>query len=261
MVAQDAGKLYIYYGLSNQKEILAGTTFYSDKMPSISDVTFVPKEGFKGTARVSYTAQSYDGKVFTGNVEIQVIGKPVETIPQKKFADVAEDSWYKDIVYKVCDAELMKGTGDTTFEPTKAMSVAEAITMAARIHNQAKGGKDSDFVLSGEWYDVYVNYAITNGIIKKEDFDDYNRNATRAEMAYIFCNSVAATELEAINSWVVPDVDKDGRFGAEIYVLYNAGILTGSDSLGTFRPKDNIIRAEAATILARLGKIIDRVKK
>ena len=40
-----------------------------------------------------------------------------------------------------------------------------------------------------------------------------------------------------------------------------AGILAGNDAAGTFNPKSNIKRAEAATILGRLGGIIDRAKK
>ncbi|MDO5479814.1 MAG: S-layer homology domain-containing protein, partial [Clostridia bacterium] len=261
-VAGGAGALYLYYGEENQTLISAGATFYTDKKPNITDVTFIPADGFKGTASISYFGQSNEGDNFTGYVKIQVIGKPVETIPKKKFTDVAEDSWYKDIVYKVCDASLMKGTGDTTFNPEGNMSVAEAITMACRIHNQAKGGKDSDFVATGDvWYDVYVNYAITNGIIKDGDFTDYNRYATRAEMAYIFCHSVTADKLAPINVWVIPDVPKEGVYGVEIYALYDAGILAGNDASGTFAPLSNIKRAEAATILARLGGLIDRVKK
>ena len=261
-VAGGAGALYLYYGEANQTLISAGSTFYTDRKPNITDVTFIPSEGFKGTASISYFGQSNEGDNFTGYVKIQVIGKPVETIPAKKFTDVSEDSWYKDIVYKVCDASLMKGTGDTTFNPEGNMTVAEAITMADRIHNQAKGGKDSDFVASGDnWYDVYVNYAIANGIIKEGDFTDYNRYATRAEMAYIFFHSVASDKLTAINVWIIPDVTKDGKFGVEIYALYDAGILAGNDANGTFAPLSNIKRAEAATILARLGGLIDRVKK
>ncbi len=268
LVSGGAGSLYLNYGKENQTLLSAGQTFYSDKMPNISDITFIPTAGFKGTASISYTGMSNDGDSFTGYIKIQVIEKPVEpenvveTIPEKKFTDVPEDSWYKDIVYKVCAAGLMKGSGDTTFNPEGNMTLAEAVTMAARVHNQGKGGKDSDFVASGaNWYDVYVSYAISNGIMKEGDFNDYGRVATRAEMAYIFFHSVTPESLEAINSWIIPDVDKAGIYGVEIYALYDAGILAGNDAAGTFNPGSNIKRAEAATILARLGKIIDRVKK
>ena len=282
-VAGGAGTLYLNYGESTQKVVTPGTTFWIDKMPSISSVTFVPSAGFKGTASISFTGVNNEGDSFTGYIKIEITEKPAAVtpvvpapvvpapvvpapvapiVPQKVFADVAEGSWYKDIVYKVCAAELMKGTGDTTFNPEGNMTVAEAITMACRIHNQAKGGKDSDFVAYGNnWYDVYVNYAIVNGIIKYGDFAVYDRKATRAEMAYIFYHSVTSDKLAPINSWVVPDVNKNETYGVEIYALYDAGILAGDAGTGNFRSKDNVIRAEAATILARLGGIVDRVKK
>ncbi|MBR6720409.1 MAG: S-layer homology domain-containing protein [Clostridia bacterium] len=261
-VAGGAGALYLYYGEANQTLISAGSTFYTDRKPNITDVTFIPSEGFKGTASISYFGQSNEGDNFTGYVKIEVVEKAQPAAPQKVFADVAETSWYKDIVYKVCGAGLMKGTGDTTFNPEGYMTVAEAITMACRIHNQAKGGADSDFVPTGDmWYTVYVNYAVANGIIKESDFADYNRYVTRAEMAYIFYHSVTPDKLSAMNSWSIPDVSATGKYGAEIYALYNAGILAGNDAEGTFRPESNIIRAEAATILARLAGLVDRVKK
>ena len=181
---------------------------------------------------------------------------------KKHFRDVAEASWYADIVDTVCDADLMKGTGEDTFSPEASMTVAEALTMGARLHNQIKGGTDSDFVAGGDaWYDVYVAYAIQNGIIREGDFDDYTREATRAEMAYIFYHSVTPDYLAKINSRTVPDVSAEDLFGQEIYGLYDAGILTGNDEAGTFRAASHITRAEAATILGRTGNIVSRVKK
>ena len=115
---------------------------------------------------------------------------------------------------------------------------------------------------SGNWFDVYVSFAIKNGIIKADDFSDYTRTATRAEMAYIFYHSVTPAYLSAINSWnSLPDVTIYDKYGSEIYSLYNAGILTGNDSYGTFGPSSEITRAQAAAILGRTGNIIDRIKK
>ena len=42
------------------------------------------------------------------------------------------------------------------------------------------------------------------------------------------------------------------KFAAEIYEFYRAGILTGSDRLGTFHPTSSLKRSEAAAILVRL---------
>ena len=38
-----------------------------------------------------------------------------------------------------------------------------------------------------------------------------------------------------------------------VYLLYRAGVLTGSDSAGTFRPDSTIKRSEAAAIVTRMA--------
>ena len=41
-------------------------------------------------------------------------------------------------------------------------------------------------------------------------------------------------------------------YAAEIYELYRAGVLTGSDAAGTFYPNSSIKRSEVAAILIRM---------
>lgn len=250
-----AGKLYVNYGTSSQTEHTAGKNYYTDREPVITDVTFIPQNGFKGTAQVSFTGYTYEGESFTGYVKFNVKSFT------KSFVDVTEQNWYYDNVMTVCDAGLMQGSSETTFNPEGTMTLAEAITMAARLYSSNKKDNETFVPTGGAWYEVYVNYAIKNGIIKEGDFSDYGKAATRAEMAYIFYGSVDASWLNKINSRTVPDVSKDSKYGKEIYALYDAGILTGSDDAGTFRPDSVIIRAEAAIILGRTAYIISRVKK
>jgi len=110
-----------------------------------------------------------------------------------------------------------------------------------------------DFVQVGTWYQVYVDYAITNGIIAANDFSGFTRNATRAEMAYIFSRSLPQAEFAVINTVnSLPDVNSGTPYSDSIFMLYRAGILTGSDDHGTFNPGLSITRAEAAAIISRI---------
>lgn len=255
MVGASYGKLRY----KDQSDVQANTTIYPAKAPMIDDVAFLPTAGYTGDVSLTYSAQSDDGDSFSGTIHFTVESAPK---PQKRFRDVSEGSWYYENVYTVCDAGLMKGNSEDTFNPDGNMSLAEAITMGARLHRQNAGGSDADFIpTGGNWYDVYVSYAITNGIIPADLFTDYGREATRAEMAYIFFHSVSLTQLAKINNSTVPDVSRTDRFATEIYALYDAGILTGSDAAGTFRAESNINRAEAATILGRTKSIIPRVQR
>ena len=189
----------------------------------------------------------------------------VNTYASGMFTDVNESQWYgynqQRVVARAYDYGLMKGNSATIFNPTGNVTVAEAITIAARVHSIYTTGSES-FVQGATWYQVYVDYAIAKEIIAAGDFTSYTRAATRAEMAYIFSRSLNASEFtkqNTVNS--LPDV-KEGFSPATgqpltphynaIITLYEAGVLTGSDAAGTFYPNNNITRAEAAAIISRV---------
>ena len=168
------------------------------------------------------------------------------------FVDVDENAWYSASIMHVYELGIMSGKGDRMFDPFGSVLVSEAVAMAARVHSIYNGGS-ADFATGTPWYQVYVNYAIENRIIQAGDFSDYNKMATRAEMVYIFSNSVPVDELAEINTIeALPDVTETARFGQNVYRLYRAGVLTGNDGAGTFTPDANITRAQAAAIIVRV---------
>ena len=167
------------------------------------------------------------------------------------FSDVPENAWYAADVEAVQEYGIINGVGDNRFDPDGTLTIAEALTMAVRTnarHNSAEVP-----VAEGAWYQGAVNYATENGMISGTEFADYNANATRAQMAYLFANALPESEYTAINNvTALPDVKGQTQYSDEIFLLYNAGILTGSDKYGTFKPNDTIIRAEAAAIINRV---------
>ncbi len=169
-----------------------------------------------------------------------------------QFTDVT-NQWYSDSVKKVYEIGLMKGNSAGSFNPEGTITLAEAIAMAARLHNICNGG-NGEFTQGTPWYNVYVEYAIKNGIIKKDDFSDYSLAAKRGEMAYIFASAVpdaTMTKINAVNS--LPDVDDTTKYKDSIFLLYRAGVITGNDAIGTFTPQANITRAQAAAIITRIA--------
>lgn len=167
------------------------------------------------------------------------------------FSDVPENAWYAADVEAVQEYGIINGVGDNRFDPDGTLTIAEALTMAVRTnarHNSAEVP-----VAEGAWYQGAVNYATENSMISGTEFADYNANATRAQMAYLFANALPESEYTAINDvTALPDVKEQTQYSDEIFLLYNAGILTGSDKYGTFKPNDTIIRAEAAAIINRV---------
>lgn len=114
-----------------------------------------------------------------------------------------------------------------------------------------------------KWYDMYIDYAVDNGIIEPTTFDvsEYNRNITRAEMCTLFASALPEEYYTPINNIKgIPDVMRDEK-NADVYLmLYNAGILLGSDAEGTFNPKSDIKRSEVAAIINRAALPDKRVK-
>ena len=173
-----------------------------------------------------------------------------------QFTDVNEDEWYgynaQQTIANAYRYDLMEGNSSTTFNPTGNITLAEAITVAARVHSIYSTGTRFSAV-SDPWYQAYVDYAIEAGLIAANDFTDYNATATRAEMAYIFSKSLPSAEFaprNTVNS--LPDVNNGTPYSAAIFMLYKAGVVGGNDSQGTFAPGNSITRAEAAAIISRV---------
>jgi len=168
-----------------------------------------------------------------------------------QFSDIS--GWAVSVIQTCYEYGLMNGKGEGTFAPKGNLTVAEALVMACRVHEIYNTGA-STLTNGSPWYQPYVDYAISRGIITAEDFSAYNVNVTRAQMAYIFAGALPAAEFTVLNNVpTLPDVTADTTYSKEIFALYAAGILTGSDAYGTFKPADSITRQEAAAIIARVA--------
>ena len=170
------------------------------------------------------------------------------------FSDVPASHWAADYVSQCCALGLMTGTGGGYFSPAAQMQVAEAITLSVRLRDIYQGG-DGLLDQSGvHWYDGAVDQALELGILSQGEFDRYDRPATRAELAGLLAHALPETEYGAINQiTALPDVTASTPYAEEIFTLYSAGILTGSDLYGTFTPAQNITRAEVCALACRLA--------
>ncbi len=174
--------------------------------------------------------------------------------------------WYDEYVISCYRMGLMEGNGFNFF-PSSSFTLAQVITVAARIHNIYSGG-NGKFNEGPVWYNVYVHYALSNGIIKASDFGAdtqgskvYERAAKRGEMAYILANALPESALKRINTIRrIPDVSEQTAYSVQIFKLYRAGVLDGYTANHYFRPDNNINRSEAAAIISRLVNTGSRIK-
>ena len=170
-----------------------------------------------------------------------------------EFSDVQSNSWYKSYVDYAAGNGLINGTGDGYFSPDKEFTVAQCLTVAARIHSSQFGNELKEN--SGEnWYDCYKDYCIDNKIISPQQFSgNFNRSITREETVNVLINAVKSDFISKTNNVSgICDVASDDDSFDNILKFYNAGILAGSDSVGSFLPSSSIKRSEIAAILCRL---------
>ena len=188
----------------------------------------------------------------------------VSVYVQGQFTDVPAAQWFTQNVAGAVEFGLMKGNTASTFNPYGDVTLAETITMAARIHSIYTTGAESfDQSVGDVWYQVYLNYAYQNGIIGYSLYSgNVQEKATRAQYAEIFANALPDEALAAKNSVpdaAIPDVTMQDSYAGAVYKLYRAGILAGGDANGTFSPLTYITRAESATVVARMADSDNRM--
>ena len=186
-------------------------------------------------------------------------GDAIAPIVKFPFTDVPANAWYYDEVKEAWENDLIDGMTATEYKPDNTLTVAQAIKLAAALHQMYFDGKVTLENGAPNWYDSYVDYAISNGIIEVK-YDNYtnaqmNAAISREEFVHIFFGAMSEGNYYACNyvaDNAIPDVKMGDAFASEIYTFYRAGILTGSDAQGTFNPDSSIKRSEVAAILIRM---------
>ena len=150
--------------------------------------------------------------------------KKVNSYKSSTYTDVKSGDWFYDNVKSAFEYGLMIGKGNKRFDTDGNVTIAEIMTIAARLHSTYYTGK-ADFVQSSPWYQVYADYCKANGIA---DLALYvmDASATRAQFAQILANAVPDEAWEAINKIAdnaIPDVQMTDSFSAAVYKLYRAG--------------------------------------
>lgn len=185
-----------------------------------------------------------------------------------QFGDISPSDWYYEAVKSLYELGLTegKGAGDR-FDPGGQVTVAEIVTMAARLRSLWETG-DSEAgpeacTAPGAWYQPYAVYLQQAGAIGGELEGAYARPATRAEMAHVLSGALPGEMFTPLNgelvasAWTsgqyIRDVTPETAYSGDILQLYTWGITAGSDDAGAFQPETEISRAQAAAMVARMA--------
>lgn len=187
---------------------------------------------------------------------VMVLGLAAPAAAAGTFSDVPENAWYAADVQDVQKYGIIEGVGGGRFAPTRTLTCAQAIAMAARTHAHIYNNVIPAASTESDWVDPYLDYALEHGVAEEGMLPmqpPYLDTACARELMALMFYRVIEKENNPILNRVtdIPDIGTP-EDDPEVYSLYRFGILTGSDQYGAFYPNRSISRAEAAVILNRL---------
>ena len=190
-------------------------------------------------------------------------GATVKVIANKKtFNDVKTGDWFASAVDFASSHELFQGVGDGSFAPKSPMTRAMLVTVLYRLQDEpATSGKVSfNDVPADSWYAKAVAWAAEEGIVQGNGSGFApNDNITREQIATILYrymqylgNDVSTKgdlnkfkDSKNVSSWA------QDAMGWAVSV----GLFQGDDN-GNLNPGSNATRAEVATLMQRLVKML-----
>ncbi len=153
----------------------------------------------------------------------------------------------------------VSGYSDGTFLPQNNMTRAEAMTLLARIIADEKVFKNlvsADYadVAADAWYSPYIGLFQKLDLLDKLEEDSKilpDAKITRAEFCQLISGIYTSTFKKLGGMADFSDVPQSHKHFDAIGVCGFADIVTGYED-GTFRPENNVTRAEAVTMINRL---------
>ena len=221
-------------------------------------------------AIVTATATAAASVAVSPGADARLTDAPKTPTGALPFTDVPEDAWYYADVAGAYERGLVNGMTPTTFEPGSNMTLAQAVKLAACMHQLWNTGAVTLTNAGGNdpWYYTYAGYALEYGILDEMPLTGWDTPIDRAGFVRLFYRALTPESYDTLNAiadGAVPDVAMDAAVAKEVYAFYRAGILTGYTADGVhaahaFGPADAITRAEVATIMNRMFDPSARVR-
>lgn len=171
------------------------------------------------------------------------------------FIDI-DDHWGQDYICNLYERGTVEGRSTRLFEPDEDVSRAEFLKMVmldAGLDPYATSNVYYDDVSSRDWYYSYVTYATTRGYVEGYEDGTFrpNDDISRGE-AVVILMRVADEESwdfdeSDIDYW---DVYRSDWFAYAVVLCDEFNIVEGYGD-GSFRPFEDLSRAEAAKIIDR----------
>ncbi|MGN0108368.1 MAG: S-layer homology domain-containing protein [Hominilimicola sp.] len=167
------------------------------------------------------------------------------------FVDIT-GHWGKAFIEKMYKAGVINGMDDTHFAPDSTVTKGQFVTLIA----QALKLETTD--TDGHWAAKFVNAAKAANLIADDiavaTSEDLETPITREEMASMVTKAAKYKNVEvsaAADAGFTDEADISAWAAADVKDAVALGIVSGMDD-GSFQPKANATRAQAATMLSQL---------
>ena len=151
--------------------------------------------------------------------------------------------------------------GHPVMNPQGQLTLAQAITMTARIYETMSGITIPAKEDNEAWYAPYVKYAEYHALLPFDELrnvDNMNKLITRAQFASIVAMLPRLEGQSGGAEYRISDVASTNKYYSSIQQLYYRGITQGSGTqkrdiglYSIFYPNKTLTRAEAAAMLCR----------
>ena len=256
------GKLYLNYTPGSSAAVTGTMKFYIKDSAygsyPVSDVTYMPPNGYSGKVSVAYTAVSPTGQTVTGTIELTAAQKTSSAY----FDDVTAantGAWSAPAVDYAGKWGLIKGTGGTSFSPQTTMTRGMVCTVLYRAAGSpaVKGTCPFTDVKYSDYFYTAVTWAYEKGIAGGVSSSSFAPNApvTREQIAVLLRNFAGSLGMSTAASGTLVGYSDYGSVSPwardAMSWAVGHGIISGTGA-NTLSPAGRASRAQVAVMLYRL---------
>lgn len=173
------------------------------------------------------------------------------TNPEIKLTDI-DSHWAKESIIDFVSKGILNGYEDNTFKPDNSITRAEFVKIVNKVFGFSEVGevKFTD-VNENDWYYNELQIAVNKGYINGYEDNTFrpNNQITRQEAASIISNIL---KISGDGNLDFADKDSIGDWAKSSVDALNDNNIMGGYEDNTFRPNNNMTRAEAVVTLSRL---------
>lgn len=175
---------------------------------------------------------------------------------KQHFTDVPNDYWAATYINEMAEGGLIAGYGGGLFGPNDTFKVDQMATIICNAKGYDAQAKDGYWAYGAIEYCVNTVKCLPN--FGEINADTYGIPCTRELAFYMLVEGLGAKDDSNANYNItaenIPDYsDITIKYRDTIVKAYRLGLTVGTDASMTFKPKDVLTRAQAATMFVRAG--------